>query len=192
MRTVIIDNYDSFTFNLFQYVGELGEAPLVVRNDEITLEGLRELSPDRVIISPGPGRPDDPGYFGVCSEAIVELGPQLPLLGVCLGHQGIIHAFGGQVVGAPQVMHGKASVVCHNGDPLFRDVAQEFEAMRYHSLVGRPESIPGCLRVIASTGDGVVMAVRHRVHAIYGLQFHPESIGTPDGKTILRNFLSCG
>jgi anthranilate synthase/aminodeoxychorismate synthase-like glutamine amidotransferase len=190
VRTVILDNYDSFTFNLYQYLGELeGQRPLVLRNDDVTLDGLERLNPGRIVISPGPGRPDDPGYFGVCHDAILALGPRLPLLGICLGHQGVVHAFGGEVVGAPEVMHGKASRVHHNGDPIFRHVPGTFEAMRYHSLVGRPQSIPDCLRVIARTDDGVVMGVRHRAHPIYGLQFHPESVGTPAGKTVLRNFL---
>jgi anthranilate synthase component II len=190
VRTVILDNYDSFTFNLYQYLGELeGRRPLVLRNDDVTLDGLERLNPGRIVISPGPGRPDDPAYFGVCHEAILALGPRLPLLGICLGHQGVIHAFGGEVVGAPEVMHGKASRVHHDGDPIFRHVPGPFEAMRYHSLVGGPRSIPDCLRVIARTDDGVVMGVRHRSHPIYGLQFHPESVGTPAGKTVLRNFL---
>jgi anthranilate synthase component 2 len=191
VRTVILDNYDSFTFNLYQYLGELeGRAPLVLRNDDVTLAGLERLDPGRLVISPGPGRADDPRYFGVCHAAIVRLGPRLPVLGICLGHQGIIHAFGGEIVGAPEVMHGKASIVRHDGDPLFRHVPAAFEAMRYHSLVGQPLSIPDCLRVIARTDDGVVMGVRHREHPIYGLQFHPESVGTPVGKTLLRNFLA--
>ena len=193
MRTVILDNYDSFTFNLYQYLGELeGRAPVVLRNDDVTLAGLERLDPGRVVISPGPGRADDPHYFGVCRAAIVALGPRLPVLGICLGHQGIIHAFGGEIVGATAVMHGKASVVHHDGDPIFRHVPAAFEAMRYHSLVGEPRSIPDCLKVIARTDDGVVMGVRHREHPIYGLQFHPESVGTPAGKTLLRNFLQLG
>jgi anthranilate synthase component II len=190
VRTIILDNYDSFTFNLYQYLAELeGRRPLVLRNDAVTLAGLERLEPGRVVISPGPGRPDDPRYFGVCHAAIVALGPRLPVLGICLGHQGIVHAFGGAIVGAPEVMHGKASLVRHDGDPLFRQVPATFEAMRYHSLVAEPRSVPSCLRIIARTDDGVVMAVRHREHPIYGLQFHPESVGTPVGKTLLRNFL---
>ncbi len=190
MTTVILDNYDSFTFNLYQYLGEIeGCAPLVFRNDDITLAGFERLKPERIVISPGPGRPDDPRYFGVCHAAIVELGPRLPLLGICLGHQGIIHAFGGAIVGAPEVMHGKASVVRHDGDPIFQNVPSGFEAMRYHSLVARPLAIPDCLKVIARTDDGVVMGVRHRELPIYGLQFHPESVGTPVGKVLLHNFL---
>jgi anthranilate synthase component II len=193
VRTVILDNYDSFTFNLYQYLGELeGRPPLVLRNDDVTLDGLERLDPARIVISPGPGRPDDPSYFGVCDDAILALGPRLPVLGICLGHQGVIHAFGGEIVGAAEVMHGKASLVHHDGDPIFRHVPGTFEAMRYHSLVGRPLSIPDCLRVIARTDDDVVMGVRHREHPIYGLQFHPESIGTPAGKTVLRNFLRLG
>ena len=190
MKTIILDNYDSFTFNLFQYVGELDERPLVVRNDKLSLAELARREPDRIIISPGPGRPEDARYFGICRQVILELGPRVPVLGVCLGHQGIIHAFGGRVVQASQVMHGKASYVFHNGDPMFAGVPRAFEAMRYHSLVGDPQSMPECLEVTAKTWDEVVMAVRHREHPIYGIQFHPESIGTPDGKTLLRNFLA--
>jgi anthranilate synthase/aminodeoxychorismate synthase-like glutamine amidotransferase len=191
LGTVILDNYDSFTFNLYQYLGELeGEPPLVFRNDRVTLAALEAMHPERIVISPGPGRPDDPSYFGVCRAAILGLGPHLPLLGICLGHQGIVHAYGGEIVGAPEVMHGKASVIRHDGDPIFRGVPSAFDAMRYHSLVGRPGTIPGCLRVIARTEDGVVMGVRHREYPIYGLQFHPESVGTPAGKTLLRNFLA--
>jgi len=188
MRTILLDNYDSFTFNLYQYLGELDEPPLVYRNDELTLSALRELAPDRIVISPGPGRPETDGDFGVCRDAILDLGPRVPLLGVCLGHQGIIHAFGGAIVAAPQVMHGKSTLVRHDGDPLFAGVPSSFEAMRYHSLAGQPQTIPSCLRVLARSDDGVVMAVRHREHPIYGVQFHPESVGTPEGKRILGNF----
>ncbi len=189
MRTVILDNYDSFTFNLFQALGEIDERPIVVRNDKITLAELERLAPERIIISPGPGRPDDPAYFGICRDVIVQLGHNVPILGVCLGHQGIVHAFGGCVVRAPRVMHGKTSYVFHNGDPLFAGIPRAFEAMRYHSLVGEPASLPDCLAVTAKTWDEVVMAVRHREQPIYGIQFHPESIGTPSGKQLLRNFL---
>ena len=189
MKTVILDNYDSFTFNLYQAVGALDAPPLVVRNDKITLAELAELQPARIIISPGPGHPDDPAYFGICREAILTLGRTIDVLGVCLGHQGIIAAFGGRVVRAPCVMHGKTSLVRHEGDSLFAGIPRAFEAMRYHSLVGEPESLPACLQVTATTDDGVIMAVRHREFPICGIQFHPESIGTPHGEQLLRNFL---
>ena len=192
MKTIILDNYDSFTFNLFQYVGEIDERPLVVRNDKVSLEMLEGERPDRIIISPGPGRPDDPYYFGICRQVILGLGKRVPILGVCLGHQGIIHAFGGQIVRAAQVMHGKTSRVFHEGDELFAGIPREFEAMHYHSLVGDPGSLPECLRVTARTADQVIMAVRHREFPIWGVQFHPESIGTPTGKQIVRNFLFAG
>jgi anthranilate synthase component 2 len=192
VTTILLDNYDSFTHNLYQYLGELDEPPLVLRNDDVTLAALERVRPARIVISPGPGRADDPGYFGVCREAILRLGARLPVLGVCLGHQGIIHAFGGRIVRAPEPVHGKASTVHHDGDPIFRDVPAAFEAMRYHSLVGDPAAIPGCLAVIARTEDGVVMGVRHRDRPTYGLQFHPESVGTPAGKRILANFLRLG
>lgn len=189
MKTVILDNYDSFTFNLFQYVGELDERPLVFRNDKISFAELERLNPDRIIVSPGPGSPEDPNYFGICKRVILELGPRIPVLGVCLGHQGIIYAFGGRVIRAGEVMHGKTSYVFHNGHDMFQSVPRAFEAMRYHSLVGEPSSVPDCLEVTAKTWDEVIMAVRHRDFPIYGIQFHPESIGTTVGKQLLRNFL---
>ncbi len=189
MRTVILDNYDSFTFNLYQYIGELDERPLVIRNDQISLAGLAALRPDRVIVSPGPGRPEDPAYFGVCTQVIRELGREIPLLGVCLGHQGIIHAFGGRIVRAPQVMHGKTSAVVHDGRGVYVDLPPSVDVMRYHSLVGDAGALPDCLEVTATTTDGVLMGVRHRRYPIEGIQFHPESIGTPVGKQLLGNFL---
>jgi anthranilate synthase component 2 len=189
MKTVILDNYDSFTFNLYQYLGELDEAPLVFRNDEISFDELTALEPDRIVISPGPGSPEDPAYFGVCTDAILRLGPTIPTLGVCLGHQGIIHAFGGRVVRAKEVMHGKTSYVFHNNAGVLRGLPRAFEAMRYHSLVGEPATLPDCLEVTAKTWDDVIMGVEHREYPIYGVQFHPESIGTPVGKQLLENFL---
>lgn len=189
MRTVILDNYDSFTFNLYQYLGEIDEAPVVVRNDKVSFDELVALKPDRIVISPGPGSPDDRAYFGVCEEAILGLGPSVPILGVCLGHQGIVHAFGGRVVRAEEVMHGKTSYVYHGGGGIFRGLPRVFEAMRYHSLVGDAATLPDCLEVTAKTRDGVIMGVQHLEFPIHGVQFHPESIGTPVGKQLLRNFL---
>lgn len=188
MRTVILDNYDSFTFNLYQYLGELDERPLVYRNDKITLAELVALRPERIIVSPGPGNPEDPAYFGICRQVILELGPKIPILGVCLGHQGICAAFGGRVVRAPQVMHGKTSMCTHDNSELFAGLPQPFEVMRYHSLMAEQSSFPDCLKVIARTDD-VIMGLRHKVHPIYGVQFHPESIGTPAGRRLVENFI---
>lgn len=189
-RIVIIDNYDSYAYNLYQRIGELtGEAAIVHRNDRVTLAEVLALNPSHIVISPGPGRPEDPAYFGVCRELIAKLPPDLPLLGVCLGHQGIGHVFGATVVRADRVMHGKTSLVYHDGTPLFDGVASPFPAMRYHSLVVEPSTVPHALRVTARTSDGIVMAFEHRERPIYGVQFHPESIGTPAGIRILANFL---
>lgn len=188
MKTVILDNYDSFTFNLYQYVGEIDERPIVFRNDRITLDRLKELAPDRIIISPGPGSPEDPAYFGVCRQAILELGTRIPVLGVCLGHQGIIHAFGGRIVRAPEVMHGKTSYVFHNDRGIFKGLPRAFEAMRYHSLVGESATLPSCLEVTAKTWDNIIMGVQHWQYPVYGVQFHPESIGTSVGRQLLQNF----
>lgn len=192
MNTVILDNYDSFTFNLYQYLGEIDETPRVFRNDQISFEELASQKPDRVIVSPGPGRPDDPAYFGICEEVIVRLGRTVPVLGVCLGHQGIVHAFGGRVIRAPEVMHGKTSYVFHNDRGIFRGLPRAFEAMRYHSLIGEALTLPDCLEVTAKTWDEVIMGVEHRKYPIYGVQFHPESIGTGVGKALLKNFLATG
>jgi anthranilate synthase component 2 len=190
MLTLIIDNYDSFTFNLYQYLGELKANPVVCRNDKITLEEIKKLKPTHIVISPGPGRPDDPDYFGVCLSAIRELGTTTPLLGVCLGHQGIVYAFGGKVVPAPQIMHGKTSLIYHDGKNLFRGIRNPCEGMRYHSLVGAKAPWPKDLKITARTKDGVIMALQHKKYPIYGIQFHPESVGTPEGKRILKNFLN--
>jgi len=190
MKTVILDNYDSFTFNLYQCLGEIDERPLVFRNDKITLAELTRLRPDRIVISPGPGTVEDDAYFGVCRAAILELGRTIPILGVCLGHQGIVHAFGGRIVRAREVMHGKTSVIRHAGQGVLHGLPAEFEAMRYHSLIADPAAMPACLEVTATTRDGVIMAVQHRDFPIHGVQFHPESIGTAVGKQILGNFMS--
>jgi anthranilate synthase component II len=192
VKTLIIDNYDSFTYNLYQYLGELDAGPVVYRNDKLTLADARALEPERIVISPGPGNPEDPAYFGVCREVIVSLSPSIPTLGVCLGHQGIGAAFGGRVVRAPTIMHGKTSLVMHDGSALFVGMPQPFEAMRYHSLVLDRASLPDCLAVTAQTEDGVIMAVAHREHPIYGVQFHPESIGSPLGRRLIENFLFNG
>jgi anthranilate synthase/aminodeoxychorismate synthase-like glutamine amidotransferase len=182
---LLLDNYDSFTFNLAQYLGELGAPPLVKRNDEITLDQVAELKPDRIVISPGPGRPED---AGISVALIRRFGPTVPLLGVCLGHQGIGIAFGGEVVRAAQLMHGKLSTVQHDGKGVFRGVTQPFTAGRYHSLVVA-EPLPDALEAAARTDDGTIMGVRHRTFPVHGVQFHPESVLTGEGRHLLRNFL---
>jgi len=185
-RVLLIDNYDSFTYNLVQELGELGADPVVFRNDAIDVAGIRAEAPDAVIISPGPGRPED---GGVSLAVVAELGGEIPLLGVCLGHQCIGQAFGGRVVAAPQLMHGKTSAIFHTGTGVFTDQPNPFEATRYHSLVLERASLPDVLEVTAETADGVVMGVRHRDLAIEGVQFHPESILTPTGPRLLAIFL---
>jgi anthranilate synthase/aminodeoxychorismate synthase-like glutamine amidotransferase len=182
---LLIDNYDSFTFNLAQYLGELGAPPLVKRNDEISLDDIAALGPDRIVISPGPGRPED---AGISVDLIRRFGPTIPLLGVCLGHQSIGIAFGGQVVRAAQLMHGKVSSVQHDGRGVFRGVQQPFTAGRYHSLVVA-EPLPESLEMAAHTDDGTIMGVRHRTFPVHGVQFHPESVLTGEGRHLLRNFL---
>ncbi|GAB0153902.1 aminodeoxychorismate/anthranilate synthase component II [Marinobacterium sp. BA1] len=217
MKVYIIDNYDSFTYNLYQYIGEILSTEqhqgrldsfeiVVKRNDEITLADLRAAAPDRIIISPGPGSPEDPAYFGVCAEVIRELGPQIPLLGVCLGMQGIVHVFGGKVVKAPLPMHGKISPIRHTAEGVFANTPDQLEIMRYHSLMAEAESLPECLDVTAVVGelpvdsftdharihqggDFEIMGVRHREHPIHGIQFHPESFATEGGKELIANFL---
>jgi len=190
MKVLIIDNYDSFVYNLVQYVGELGGNPIVYRNDEITLERARILEPGRIIISPGPGCPQDPRYVGSCTEIIRELGPKIPILGVCLGHQSIIYAFGGKIVRAKRLMHGKTSLIKHDGAGLFRNVRNPLRVARYHSLCGDRESLPSCLIITAeSIDDHEIMGVRHVEHPIEGVQFHPESVMSEEGKKILKNFL---
>jgi len=189
MTTLVIDNYDSFTWNLVQLVGALGERPVVYRNDAIDLDGVRALHPSRVIFSPGPGHPADPARVGVCRAILDELGPHVPILGVCLGHQLIVSAYGGSVIRAAEVMHGKTSYVHHEGAGILAGLPRPFEAMRYHSLVADPAQIPACLEVTARCKDGTVMAVRHRQHPVQGVQFHPESIGTASGKALVAQFL---
>ena len=184
---LVIDNYDSFTYNLVQYLGELGAQVMVRRNDEAAIEQLRALPHSRVVISPGPGRPEQ---AGISLDVIKEFGAKMPLLGVCLGHQAIGLAFGGDVVRAPQPIHGKTSTVEHNGSGVFAGLASSFQAGRYHSLVVDEKSLPGDLEVTARTkDDGLVMGLRHRSLPIHGVQFHPESVLTNEGRRILRNFL---
>ena len=183
---LVIDNYDSFTYNLVQYFGELGADLLVRRNDEITPEEIAALRPERICISPGPGTPED---AGVSNEVIRRFGPEIPLLGVCLGHQCIGQVFGAEVVRAGRLMHGKTSPIHHDGRGVFAGLPEPFEATRYHSLVLRPESVPEVLEVTARTAEGEIMGVRHRELPIHGVQFHPESILTRDGKALLANFL---
>jgi anthranilate synthase component 2 len=182
---LLIDNYDSFTWNLAQYLGELGAPPVVKRNDEITLDEISALRPARIVISPGPGRPES---AGISVDVIPRFGPSTPLLGVCLGHQAIGFAFGGEVVRAPQLMHGKVSAVVHDGKGLFKGVSQPFTAGRYHSLIVA-DPLPAELEAAAHTEDGTLMALRHRTLPIHGVQFHPESVLTREGHQMLRNFL---
>ena len=186
--TLLIDNYDSFSYNLYQLVGELDPDIRVIRNDAMTVEEIRALKPDRIILSPGPGRPED---AGITLQAAKELGPEFPLLGVRLGHQAICAAFGAVVTYAKALMHGKQSVVRREGNcPLFADCPETFPVARYHSLAAAPETMPDCLLVTARTEDGEIMAVQHREYPVFGVQFHPESILTPDGKSILKQFMN--
>ena len=190
MKFLIIDNYDSFVYNIAQYLGELGVDCDVVRNDKITLDEIKQKKYDAIIISPGPGTPEDKKYFGVCSDVIKNMGSYTPILGVCLGHQGIIHAFGGKVTNAGCVRHGKTSPVNHTNSDLFKDVKNPFRATRYHSLVGDKTVIPDVLQVTATAADDKeIMAIKHKEYLIEGVQFHPESIMTEDGKKILANFI---
>lgn len=185
---VLIDNYDSFSYNLYQLVGSVYPDIWVVRNDKITVAELEEMKPDAVILSPGPGRPED---AGICIEAVTRLGGRIPILGVCLGHQSICKAYGAEVSYAKQLMHGKTSLIKPDRDSvLFAGMEEEIQIGRYHSLAAVEETMPKELRVTAATADGEIMAVEHSEYPVYGLQFHPESILTPDGKTILENFLS--
>lgn len=217
MNVYIIDNYDSFTYNLYQFIGEILSSEkrqgriddftiTVKRNDETSLEEIIAAEPDRLIISPGPGTPDDPAYFGVCAQVIRELGPKIPLLGVCLGMQGIVSVFGGKVIKAPLPMHGKISGVAHDNQWVFANTPQPLDVMRYHSLIAAAETLPSCLKVTAAVGDLPVeafddlervhkggdfeiMAVQHKDYPIYGIQFHPESFATEGGRELIRNFL---
>src|SRR3979409_1850136 len=185
---LVIDNYDSFTYNLVQYLGELGERIEVRRNDEVTVDEIAStLKPARILISPGPGTPDD---AGVSMEVIQAFAGSIPILGVCLGHQAIGQAFGGLVVRAPRLYHGKASSVQHDGRTIFAGIGQSFSAGRYHSLIVDDQKLPSCLEISARTADGIIMGLRHREMKVEGVQFHPESIMTTEGKKLLANFLA--
>jgi anthranilate synthase/aminodeoxychorismate synthase-like glutamine amidotransferase len=186
---LLIDNYDSFTYNLFQYLSELEQEVRVARNDKITIAEIEKLKPERIVVSPGPSTPQ---RAGISNDVIRHFGPKLPLLGVCLGHQCIGHVYGGTVGRAKAVMHGKSSLVHHNGVGVLDGLPNPFSAIRYHSLAVSPEGLPDCLEVTAWTDDGTVMGLRHRQHPVEGVQFHPESFMTPVGKDLLRNFLRKG
>jgi anthranilate synthase component II len=224
MKIYIIDNYDSFTYNLYQFIGEIlkaerangvvGEFEIIVkRNDEVTIDDIKTENPDRIIVSPGPGNPEDKAYFGVCAEVISELGKTIPVLGVCLGMQGIVHVFGGKVIKANLPMHGKTSPINHSGKGVFHDIPNGLEVMRYHSLVAENASFPACLELTATVGEGEIdqyseletvrnnsgkalnqhsfeiMGIKHKEYPIYGIQFHPESFATEGGMDMIRNFL---
>jgi len=187
MKLLVIDNYDSFTYNLVQLFGEMDDVDVVVkRNDEISIDEIKKLKPNRICISPGPGRPEN---AGISSEVIRELGPRIPILGVCLGHQCIAQVFGGEVARANKLMHGKTSGIHHNNRGLFKDLAEPLEATRYHSLIVKSESVPDSLEITAETEAGEIMGLQHREFPIHGVQFHPESILTTEGRKLLANFL---
>jgi anthranilate synthase/aminodeoxychorismate synthase-like glutamine amidotransferase len=183
---VMIDNYDSFTYNLVQYLKQIGEVVAVHRNDAVALDEIDAMAPAAIVLSPGPGRPES---AGVTLDAIRRFSGTVPILGVCLGHQAIAHAFGGQVVAAQRLMHGKTSQITADGKGVFTGIKQPFQAMRYHSLAVAGQSLPDCLEITATADDGEIMGIRHRSHLTEGIQFHPESIMTPVGKRLLRNFL---
>ena len=183
---LLIDNYDSFTYNLYQYLSELGAEIVVVRNDKLTLEDVETMRPEGIVISPGPGTPRE---SGISNDVILRFGPSVPILGVCLGHQCIGHAYGSTVDRAGEIMHGKTSMVHHDGKGVFQSLPNPFEAIRYHSLAVYPQGLPDSLEVSAWTDKGIIMGLRHKEHPVEGVQFHPESIMTPVGKPLLRNFL---
>jgi anthranilate synthase/aminodeoxychorismate synthase-like glutamine amidotransferase len=184
---LVIDNYDSFTYNLVQYLGELGQEVRVFRNDAVTVDEIADLKPDRIVISPGPCTPKE---AGISVETITRLAGTIPILGVCLGHQSIGEAFGGEVVRAARLMHGKTSLIRHDGKTIFRSLPNPFEATRYHSLIVRRDTLPACLEISAETAEGEIMGLRHRTLSVEGVQFHPESILTRPGMDLLRNFLT--
>jgi anthranilate synthase component 2 len=190
MKVLVIDNYDSFVYNLAQYLGELGAKPTVYRNNQITVKKALRLNPERIVISPGPGTPEEQRYFGVCAQILKQISPKIPTLGVCLGHQGIVWTFGGRITRAKLIMHGKTSRIKHDGEGVFRGLRNPIQATRYHSLVVDKAALPSCFKVTAiALDDGEIMGVRHRLYPIEGVQFHPESIITEHGKDILKNFL---
>ncbi len=189
-RVLVLDNYDSFTYNLVHLIGVLGAEPVVIRNDAIDINGIAALAPSHIVLSPGPGRPSEARDFGICGEALLRYGPTVPILGVCLGHQGIVHYLGGRITQAPTIVHGKQSRLRHDGHGLFAGLPAPLEVMRYHSLVADRTTLPSCLRVIAETiDDGLIMAVAHESWPMAGVQFHPESVGTPGGQLLMANFL---
>ena len=183
---LLIDNYDSFTYNLFQFLSELGEAVVVVRNDKTTIPEIERMKPERIVISPGPSTPQN---AGISNDVIRHFGSRLPLLGVCLGHQCIGYSYGGRIGQANRIMHGKSSLIHHDGKGVFAGIPEPFSAIRYHSLIVRPEGLPDCFEVSARSDDGTIMGIRHRQHAVIGVQFHPESFMTQSGKDVLKNFL---
>jgi len=183
---LVIDNYDSFTYNLVQYFGELGADPVVKRNDAVTADEVEKMRPGKIVISPGPGTPSD---AGISMDLIRRFGPKLPILGVCLGHQSIGEVYGGKVVRAERLMHGKTSPIRHDGKGVFAGLPNPFEATRYHSLLVEKQSVPACLEVTADTAEGEIMGLRHREFPVHGVQFHPESILSKEGKDLLSNFL---
>jgi anthranilate synthase component II len=187
MRLLVIDNYDSFTYNLVHFLGELGAEPVVYRNDKITLEGVDELAPDAIVLSPGPKTPSE---AGICLALIDRFSSTTPILGVCLGHQAIGQAMGGDVIRAPSLMHGKTSRINHKGRGIFRGLNSGFEATRYHSLIVKPETLPATLEITATTDDGLIMGLQHRTLPVHGVQFHPESIASENGHALLQNFLN--
>ena len=186
---LLIDNYDSFTFNLVQYLGELGKTCLVYRNDQIDLSTIGKIKPKYLVVSPGPCTPQE---AGISERAILQMAGQIPVLGVCLGHQCIGSAFGGKIIRAKRLMHGKSSLIYHDGKTLYRGLPSPFPAIRYHSLLIERESLPECLEISAETEEGEIMGVRHKIFPVEGVQFHPESIMTPGGKILLKNFLAIG
>jgi len=191
LSTVILDNYDSFTFNLYQLVAQLqgGKKPHVFRNDEITVAELEKLQPKHIIISPGPGNPVNHASLGICRDVILELGAEIPILGVCLGHLAMIEALGGCIERSPEPRHGKTSPVIHDGQGVFKSLPTPMEAMRYHSLIGTENNLPDELKITARTSDGLIMGIQHRKWPMHGVQFHPESIGTPLGMQLVGNFI---
>jgi anthranilate synthase component II len=191
LRILVIDNYDSFVYNIAQILGKLDAQAIVQRNDKLSSASVSEMNPDGIIISPGPGHPADRRYFGNCTDIIVNLGPKTPILGICLGHEGIVNAFGGKIINAKKVRHGKTSPIEYKSSELFEDITNPFKATRYNSLVADPKNIPHCLEVTArALDDSEVMGVRHKQYQIEGVQFHPESVLTAFGPKILQNFIN--